>query len=1073
MSGSIAQRSKCRRTLLLTGWLLLVWVAAPAERLPLKAYTTADGLAHNVVNKIMRDSRGFLWFGTNEGLSRFDGYTFTNYGTNEGLPHPTVNDIVETRAGEYWVATNGGLCKFNLRGVPTSHVVYANSSTAAALPTPMFTVIVPAADDRFSRAINVLLQDRDGTIWCGTLKGLYRVAQTGAHAELLPVDIGLPTGYAEQSYINALLEDRYGTLWIAAPSGLYRRWPDGSAAHFGQSDGLPNEYVLCLLADQRGNLWVGTALGGLVQLRIAAEHRAPIITHTYNETNGLTTNWVFALYESADGKLWVGTNAGLCELVPGADSAPASLRTYTERHGLSYHEVVTVAADRDGNVWLGTNTAGAMKLARNGFTTFDARDGLNAVTSFFESDAGEFYAYGEVLGDRQASIFDGAKLDLLDPGPLNHWRRLGRFDGQRFTWLIPAALKGKYLGWSGLPLALQARTGEWWIGTAEGLFQFPRTSSFAALKAAPPTAIYTDKDGLASLSIYCLYEDAHGDLWVATVAPTGNGLARWARATHTLHDMADTAGLPSLKERLPTAFQADGAGNLWVGFNQGELARYRAGRFEVFTSADGLPVGRINDLYLDHAGRLWVAMMRGGLVRVDEPAAAHPTFIAYTTAQGLSGNYVSAITEDQYGRIYLGTGQGLDRLDPATGRSKHYTTADGLASGTMSAAFSARDGQLWFGTTQGLSRFLPEPPQVAAAPPPILLTGLRVAGATQTVSASGETELRLPDLAAGANQLQIDFVGLSFASGESLRYQYRLEAADADWSAPTAQRTINYANLAPGRYRFLVRALTSDGNVSPAPAVVTFNVRPHLWQRWWFLTLAALAVFAVGYALYRYRVTRLLEVANMRTRIATDLHDDIGANLTKIAILSEVVKQQHGNGDAAPDSPLSAIARIARESVAAMSDIVWAINPQRDSVRDLVRRMRRHAEELFTSRDLGLTFNAPAQEQHLKLSVDVRRDLFLIFKEAVNNTARHSRCTAVLIALTIVGHQLILEIADNGVGFDPTGESDGQGLMSMRRRAVRLGGEIEIESAAGQGTRIRISVPYTRAAWVGRRARPT
>ncbi len=1073
MSVSAAQRLGYRRVLWLTGCLLLVCTIVRAERLPLKAYTTADGLAHNGVNKIMRDSRGFLWFGTNDGLSRFDGYTFTNYSTNEGLPHPTVNDIVETRAGDYWVATNGGLCKFNPRGTPTSHVIYASDSSAAAPREPMFMVIVPAGDDRLSRAINTLLQDRAGTIWCGTLKGLFRLAQSDGHAELLPVDIGLPTAYAEQGYINALLEDRYGTLWIGAPSGLYRRWPDGSAAHYGKSAGWPDEYVLCLLEDRQGNLWVGTAKGGLVQLGLTAAHQAPLITRVYNGKNGLTTYWVFTLYESADGKLWVGTNKGLCEFAPSAESATGPLHVYTKSNGLSYQEIVCVTEDRDGNLWLGTNNTGAMKLARNGFTTFDARDGLNAVTSLFESGTGELYAYGEVLGDQHTSVFDGAKLDFLNPGPVTNWRRLGRYDGQRFTWLIPALLRGKYLGWSDRPLALQARTGEWWFGTGDGLYLFPRTDSFAELKTAQPVAVYTSKDGLATNDVYCLYEDTRGDVWVATVVPSGNGLARWERATRTLHDVTNTTGLPSLKERLPVAFQADGAGNLWVGFNQGELARYRAGRFTVFTAADGLPVGRINDLFLDHAGRLWIAMLRGGLIRVDAPAAEQPTFATYTTAQGLSGNYVTAVTEDLSGRIYIGTGQGLDQLDPVTGHIKHYTTADGLAPGLIFAAFRARDGHLWFGTAQGLSRFLPEPQQTATAPPPILLTGLRVAGAVQQVAANGETELRLPDLTASGNQLQIDFVGLSFASGESLRYQYRLEAADADWSAPTAQRTINYANLAPGRYRFLVRALTADGHVSPAPAVVTFNVRPHLWQRWWFLTLAALAAFAVGYALYRYRVTRLLEVASMRTRIATDLHDDIGANLTKIAILSEVVKQQHGNGDAAPDSPLAAIARISRESVAAMSDIVWAINPQRDSVRDLVRRMRRHAEELFTLRDLGLTFNVPAQEQHLKLSVDVRRDLFLIFKEAVNNTARHSRCTAVLIALTIVGHQLILEIADNGVGFDPTGESDGQGLMSMRRRAANLRGKLEIESVAGQGTRIRVSVPYTRAAWIERRTRPT
>jgi signal transduction histidine kinase len=260
--------------------------------------------------------------------------------------------------------------------------------------------------------------------------------------------------------------------------------------------------------------------------------------------------------------------------------------------------------------------------------------------------------------------------------------------------------------------------------------------------------------------------------------------------------------------------------------------------------------------------------------------------------------------------------------------------------------------------------------------------------------------------------------------------------------------------------------LTSDGGVSLTPATVTFNVLPHFWQRWWFLMLGALAAFAVGYLVYRYRVGRLLEVANMRTRIATDLHDDIGANLTKIAILSEVAQQQRGNGGEEANSSLSSIARISRDSVASMSDIVWAINPNRDSLLDLVRRMRRHAEEVFTTRDIGLEFRAPGADDHFKLGVDVRRDLFLIFKEAVNNVARHSGCSQVEIDFRAEGSELLLQVSDNGVGFDPELESQGQGLMSMRRRAQARGGSLEIESQPGGGTTTKCRVPLGRHARV-------
>ncbi len=1054
----LAQRTKLRQYPKFTCLLLLLFLPslATAERLPLKPYTVADGLPNNVINKIVRDSRGFLWFCTDEGLSLFDGYRFTNYGTEEGLPHPIVSDILETREGIYWVATNGGLCRFNPKGAPVSVPESARNPQAE---NPMFTVFTPGGADRNARAFRRLLQGRDGTVWGGTFKGLFRVAHNGGRVELLPVDFGMPIELAEQNPIEALLEDRHGTLWIGAATGLYRRWPDGSAARYGKRDGLPDDHIHDLLEDRRGKLWVATRNGGLFRLASEAGPEPLKVTRSYINKNGDLAGWVFDLHESSDGKLWVGTNTALLEFSPDDEEQGTPSHVYSKASGFSYHEIANVSEDRDGNLWLGT-VNGAMKIARNGFLTFNEQDGIYAVNSLFESDAGELYAYGYVVGDRHAPVFEGAKIDILNPGTVKYWNSLGRFDGKQFTWLRPDAWRDVTVSWSDKPVIIQARTGEWWFGTVGELYLFPRVSSFAELKNARPVTIHIPKDGLALPVVYSIYEDSRGDLWFSTVFSNGNGLARWERATRTVRDMEHTGGLPPLKEKLAASFAEDRAGNVWLGFNQGGLARYAAGRFAVFTTDNGLPQGRINDLHLDREGRLWVATSRGGVSRVDEPNAERPTFVNYSIAQGLSSNFTSAITEDLYGRIYAGTGRGLDQITPVTEQLKHFTTADGLAPGEIVTAFRDRSGTLWFGTSQGLSRLSPQPAAPSLAPP-ILINGLRLAGERQNVSALGEAEIVLPELTHDKNQMQIDFVGLTFAPGESLRYQYKLEGTDADWGAPTEQRTVNLASLSPGKYKFLVRAVTSDGAVSPQPAVVTFTVLRPIWQRWWFLALSAALLISAAFALYRYRVARILELANVRTRIATDLHDDIGANLTKIAILSEVVRQQLGDSKGEKDDPLSSIARISRESVAAMSDIVWAVNPRRDSLRDLVRRMRRHAEEVFVTRDIRLDFRAP--EPNLKLGVDVRRDLFLIFKEAVNNAVRHSGCSRVAIALAVTGQSLELEIYDNGVGFDPKAESDGQGLTNMRERARKLGGELELTSEQPGGTRIHIRVPYARA----------
>jgi two-component sensor histidine kinase len=567
--------------------------------------------------------------------------------------------------------------------------------------------------------------------------------------------------------------------------------------------------------------------------------------------------------------------------------------------------------------------------------------------------------------------------------------------------------------------------------------------------------VYAIADGLAAWQVFRLFEDSHGNIWVSTIdAPTTNGLARWEPSVQRLRNLAHVPGLPSFKEDLARSFGADRSGNVWIGFNEA-LVRYANGAFTTFTGADGLPPGEIKDIHVDRSGRIWLASDQSGLVRVDQSGAARPVFVKYTTAQGLSGNSLNVITDDREGRIFAGGGSGLDRFDPATGNVKHFSVADGLAPGTFQAAFRDHAGILWFGTSEGLARLAPEPETLRPAPP-IWITGLRATGVSKGVSAVGEREVSLPDFSPDQRELQIEFVALSFAPGEVLRYQYRLDGAAGDWSVPTERRSVTYVSLSPGHYRFQVHAVNSDGTVSLQPATVTFTVLRPLWLRWWFLALFACALTTMTFALYRYRIGRLLEVANIRTRIASDLHDDIGANLTRIALLSEVARAAPGAGSL--DAPLAAIARIPRESVSSMSDIVWAIKPERESLLDLTRRLRQHADEVFAQRGVELRFNAPGAER-LRLGVGVRRDVLLVFKEAVNNAVRHSRCSRIQIDLRLDGRTLVLELADNGVGFDPAAKSEGHGLTSLRRRGRRLGGSLAVTSSPGAGTRILLTIP--------------
>jgi signal transduction histidine kinase len=270
---------------------------------------------------------------------------------------------------------------------------------------------------------------------------------------------------------------------------------------------------------------------------------------------------------------------------------------------------------------------------------------------------------------------------------------------------------------------------------------------------------------------------------------------------------------------------------------------------------------------------------------------------------------------------------------------------------------------------------------------------------------------------------------------------------------------VNFASLSPGHYRFLVRALNSDGLVSTQPALVSFTILPPIWQRWWFVLLALFAVMLAVYTLYRYRVARLLELERVRTRIASDLHDDIGSNLSLIAGLSEMLNAQARNTNGQIAERLSTIASVSRRSVDAMSDIVWAVNPQRDNALDLSHRMRRFASDTLSARNIEFHLTTPNLDRHTRVNAEIRREVFLIFKEGINNIARHSACARANGELRVDHGVMLLTLHDDGCGFTPGNGSEGHGLESMQGRAEKLGGVLKISSGDGRGTNLELRIP--------------
>jgi signal transduction histidine kinase len=366
-----------------------------------------------------------------------------------------------------------------------------------------------------------------------------------------------------------------------------------------------------------------------------------------------------------------------------------------------------------------------------------------------------------------------------------------------------------------------------------------------------------------------------------------------------------------------------------------------------------------------------------------------------------------------------------------------------------------RQGSIWFASFYGLARYRPEPDQTPDTPAP-LLRSLRVGGDPYPISEMGERAVTGMELSPGHNGLEVEFRALHFDIGEALRYQYWLEGADTEWSRPSDDQTVRYANLAPGRYRFAVRSITESGQISTGQATLAFQVLPVFWRRSWFLGIVILTIMSGAVSLHRYRLNHLLALERVRTRLATDLHDDLGAGLAEIAILSEVAKRQERPRTMELLDGIAGRARSLRES---MSDIVWTVDPREDCLADLVLRLRQTAFTVLESEERTVEFLAPGKEQlEIELEPAVRRHLLLFFKEVVTNVARHAGATAVRVEIEAVNGRFRMSIRDNGRGFDPQQPRAGRGLKSLQYRAGELRGGCQVQSALGQGTEIQLSL---------------
>jgi ligand-binding sensor domain-containing protein/signal transduction histidine kinase len=981
------------------GLAVLACGAARGERLALRCYGQRDGLSHNRVSAILQDGRGYLWIGTWEGLSRFDGYDFVSFGASDGLGHPLVNALAEDEQGRLWVATNGGGISLRLDAMPTAPGARVFCST-------------PIDRSAESNQINAVASGKDGSLWLASDAGIYRAWRTsGQPSRTVLVEKRQPL----EPLFESVRVASDGAVWYGAARDLVE-WRDGVTVRH-PLPGRNREVVAIVELEPR--------------LLIALEDG---LYEADPAGSGATLAWrrlpprfapdqrVYAAKRDSRGRLWVGTRQGLIEI------AGRAVQTFTRAEGLPDDHVRSLAEDREGNIWFGTNSAGVCKIPAEPIRSFGPADGLPDadVVALREGPDGSIYASTQHGG---VAILSGDRfIGLEGAGPASRFRSIGR-------------------------RLFFARDGAWWAGTDEGVFR----GHGSKLRPEQGRKVAIGQGAPLSDNKFSIHQDGRNQIWI--VAGT---LQRCAPASSRC---VQSAGAPLLDFSELIGASCDAAGCWLAGYST--FARWFHGRVQRFRMIPSGAGEGVRALFRDHRGWLWIGLRYSGVAVTTDPEADHPSFRLYDSSRGLSSDTVWAIGEDRRGRIYLGTGRGLDIVEPQTGRIRSLSSADGLAGDLINDVLVDRRGRVWVGTASGVSVFDPDAEPPPGPPPPVYFSHVQAGNATMPLSPVGADHLPPFDLPSARSSLLVEFVGLSFRGERSLLYQYRLEGADSVWSRPLRQRLAHYAHIGSGHYRFLVRAVDSDGRASARVASLDFEILPPFWRRPVFLAIGVSLLLLALAGFHRTRVERAVAMERVRGQIATDLHDEIGSGLSQIAILTEVARRGVSGGAAASLGEVAELARAMRES---MSEIIWAIDPRRDRVSQLVRRMRQAAFNLLGAEGVEVHFTAPAEEtiERLNLSAERRRQFLLIFKEWMTNVARHASARRVEIRVACPPGVVELGVCDDGCGFDPALKSEGHGLGGIRQRAAELEAGLEISSAPGRGACLSLSMPL-RVRKAGRR----
>ena len=818
------------------------------------------GLSQSIVESIVQDRRGFLWFGTEDGLNLYDGYSFTVIRNDpqdpRSIAYNQITALAEDHTGTLWIGTfTGGLNRY----VPAKqHFVRYRFSATDSLSLS-------------GDIITAIFEDRSGNLWVGTASGLNRLVPDAAdslRASFIRYqnDPSSPSSLSN-NYVRAITQDDRGYIWVGTDGGLNVLSPDELAQRHPRfvrfehnpraATSLSNNQVRAVYVDRGGAVWIGTE-DGLNRAQLVRDRLSQSTFRRYrhlpSNPRSLSNNEIYALFEDSSGTFWIGTNGGGLNVMDRATETFVSYRTDPrDPTSLSYDEIRTIYQDRSGIVWVGTYGGGVNKI-----------DGRKKQFLLYRPEPGNPNSLSQeivwsIYEDRDGILWigtHGGGLNRLD-------RRSGQFTVYRSNPDNPTSLSSDFVR-----LVIGDPSGDLWIGTnGGGICRYePRSGRFTRYLHNP-----AEPGSLSHDEIRALYVDRRGDLWIGTY---GGGLDRLARSAmsnaeptfaHYRQRVGDSTTIGS--DFIRTIFE-DGAGMLWIGTHGGGLSRLNrsTGTFRHFRVNPLDSTSLSNDyvfcIHEDSAGFLWMATWGGGLNRFDPRTQS---FTYYTIRDGLPSDAIYGILEDGSGNLWLSTNNGLSRFSPRKGSFRNYTVRDGLNSREFNGGsfFKSQSGEMFFGGINGFNAFYPERIEDNSFVPPVVITSFRKLNEEVDF---GKPLTEVDDITLNHKDyfFSFEFASLDYSAPSENLYAYKMDGLDDHWIMTTAsKRFASYTTLPPGEYTFRVIASNSDGVWNKQGASVKVIIAPAYWQTWWFQF--GIVVCAAGVVLVAYR--RRLRTERMKAEL--------------------------------------------------------------------------------------------------------------------------------------------------------------------------------------------------------------